>query len=176
MSELILVRPTDLYAEQVMAFRDELLDNGDDFDGCAGLEDVSSFSEWADFENRLKAKYKDGYVRSEVYLAIRHRDNHVVGIIDFRHPLTEFLLNFGGNIGFSIRPLERHRGYATEMLRLILPKCRKYDETKVLLTCDKRNEASRRVILNNHGVLENEVPDTAGLSQSGIIQRYWITL
>lgn len=31
-----------------------MLANGDTLDGCAGLEDVSCFSEWIDFDNRLK--------------------------------------------------------------------------------------------------------------------------
>lgn len=176
MGELILVRPTDLYEEQVMSYREEMLKNEDSFDGCAGLENVQSFSEWIDFEGRLKEQYKDGYVPSEVFLAVRQTDYVVVGILDFRHPLSDFLFQFGGNIGYSVRPSERRKGYATEMLGLILPVCREFGEKRVLLTCDKDNEASRKIIISNQGVLENEVEDTAGLGQCGVIQRYWITL
>lgn len=73
-----------------------------------------SFEEWIDFEDRLKAKYRDEYVPSEVFLAVRQHDSHVVGIIDFRHPLFDFLFNYGGNIGYSVRPSERQKGYASE--------------------------------------------------------------
>lgn len=176
MGELILVRPTGLYEEQVMSYRQEMLKNGDSFDGCAGLENVQSFSEWIDFETRLRQQYKDGYVPSEVFLAVRQRDNVVVGILDFRHPLSDFLFQFGGNIGYSVRPSERQKGYATEMLGLILPICREFGEERVLLTCDKDNQASRRTIISNHGILENEVEDTVGLGHCGVIQRYWISL
>lgn len=69
---------------------------------------------WIDFEDRLKAKYRDEYVPSEVFLAVRQHDSHVVGIIDFRHPLSDFLFNYGGNIGYSVRPSERQKGYASE--------------------------------------------------------------
>ena len=67
---LKLVRPEQKYADQVMKYKKEMKANNDSFDGCAGLEDVSTFSEWIDFENRLKQKYGDGYVPSEVFLAV----------------------------------------------------------------------------------------------------------
>lgn len=49
-------------------------------------------------------------------------------------------------------------------------------EHKLLLTCDKGNIFSSKTILNNGGILENEVLDSVGLSKTGVIQRYWITL
>lgn len=132
---LKLVRPSCEYAEQVMQYKEDMLANNDSFDGCAGLEEVNSFTEWIDFENRLKRKYGEGYV-----------------------------------------PSERQKGYASEMLKLLLAICREFGEKKVLLTCDKTNEASTKTVIKNGGVLESEVPDDVGLSESGIIQRYWIDL
>ena len=42
---------------------------------------------------------------------------------------------------------------------------------KVLLVCDKDNIGSVKSIINNGGVLENEV-----LKEGKLIQRYWIML
>lgn len=173
---LKLVRPDNDYSQQVMEYKDAMLANGDSFDGCAGLEEVNTFSEWIDFENRLKKRYGDTYVPSEVFLAIRIEDNKLVGIIDYRHPLSDFLRRYGGNVGYSIIPSERRKGYATEMLGLLLPICLELGESKLLLTCDKSNEASSRTIKANGGILENEIVDDVGLSKSGVIQRYWIQL
>lgn len=173
---LKLVRPSCKYAEQVMQYKEDMLANNDSFDGCAGLEEVNSYTEWIDFENRLKRKYGERYVPSEIFLGVRIEDDKIVGIIDYRHPLSPFLLQYGGNIGYSILPSERRKGYASEMLKLLLAICREYGEKRVLLTCDKTNDASRLTIVKNGGELENEVIDEVGLSKCGIIQRYWITL
>ncbi len=86
------------------------------------------------------------------------------------------MLRFGGNIGYSVRPSEWQKGYASQMIVLLLPICRQFEEERVLVICGQENEPSCRTILKNKGVLENEVTDTSDLSKYGVIQRYWIAL
>ncbi|MDD6071707.1 MAG: hypothetical protein PUC12_12990 [Clostridiales bacterium] len=42
-----------------------MLVNNNSFDGCAGIEEVYSFTEWFDFENQLKQKYGKEYVKRD---------------------------------------------------------------------------------------------------------------
>lgn len=173
MDILQLVSPSLAHEDQVMSFKAELLAENSGFDGCAGLNEVETYREWLDFRGREAAK---GWVLSNTWLTVRQRDGRVVGIIDCRTALTDFLLQYGGHIGYCIRPSERRRGYAVEQLRLALETYQEAGEERVLITCDKDNIPSARTILANGGVLENEVADEPGLSQSGVIQRYWIAL
>lgn len=95
----------------------------------------------------------------------------ILGAVNLRHRLNDYLLNFGGHIGYGVRPSERRKGYAAQMLALALEESRKLGLSRVLITCDKENTGSARTIQKNGGVLENEIPE-----DSQITQRYWITL
>jgi len=94
-----------------------------------------------------------------VFLAIREEDKKLVGVINIRHTLNEYLYNYGGHIGYSVRKIERRKGYAKEMLKIALEECTKLEIEKVLITCDADNIASAKTIKSSGGILENEVPN-----------------
>lgn len=113
----------------------------------------------------------EGLVPQSIYWLVRGR--RIVGTVRFRHRLNENLMHEGGHIGYEVRPSERGKGYASRMLALTLAKARQRGLTKVLLTCQKDNSASARIIQKHGGVLENEVVSR----RSGkMAQRYWIAL
>ncbi len=96
-----------------------------------------------------------------------------IGLLTLRSQINEQFLHSGGHIGYVIRPSQRRRGYGTALLRLGLNKARERGLTRVLLTCDETNTASRKVIEANGGQFENAV-EVAG--QATKMLRYWISL
>ncbi|TDC26170.1 GNAT family N-acetyltransferase [Streptomyces sp. 8K308] len=88
-----------------------------------------------------------------------------LGRLSIRHRLTQRLLDWGGLIGYDVRPTARRRGHGTAMLRDSLPVARRIGHERVLVTCDHDNVASRKVIEANGGVFED---------RRGEKLRYWI--
>ena len=115
----------------------------------------------------------DGYVPGSKYFLLEEGSSKILGVIDIRHRLNDHLLNNpGGHIGYAVAPGERRKGYATRQLGLALEICKEMGISPVLVTCNKENIASAKVIQKNGGVLEDE-----RVTQEGkVFQRYWITL
>lgn len=90
-------------------------------------------------------------------------DRRILGTVDLRHRLMPHLRKEGGHIGYDIRPSERRKGYGTEILRLILEKAKKMGLTWVLITCDKDNIGSMKIIEKNGGnKIGEDVSDHSG--------------
>lgn len=167
------VRPADLAA--AAEYRAEFLASGDSMDGCSNLRRFEHMDDWYDWI--CKAEFREtcppDRVPDSQFICIRNSDGRIVGMLDIRHELNEACLNLFGNIGYSIRPSERRKGYASIQLMLAKEICRSMGMEKVLVSCHKENTASARTILKNGGILENEAVDTRN---GAVLQRYWIRL
>ncbi|MCL2670436.1 MAG: GNAT family N-acetyltransferase [Clostridiales bacterium] len=175
MSEIELVFPTEEMEAAATAFVAEILHNGEAYiNGGAGITAAASYAEWLQtLRNNLhEDTVQDGRIPSTTYFACRKSDNAIVGIIDIRHRLNDFLYNWGGHIGYGVRPTERRKGYATQMLALALQDCKRLSIENVLVVCNHDNEISRATILKNGGIFCNELPAPDGK----LIQRYWIDI
>lgn len=170
-----LVYPVKEYEKKAFEYVQEFLEYKSEIHGTGGLDKYDNYDEWLLKIERDTdiANIPENKVPANTYFFVRESDDKIIGMINIRHRLNEFLFNEGGHIGYSIRPTERNKGYATSMLSLGLEKCRELNMDKVLIICDKINEASAKVALNNNGVLEKEVY-SEWCSQ--LIQRYWISL
>jgi predicted acetyltransferase len=180
MDEIVLVEPSLEYAEDLWAFRQEIIDkdtdndNADQFAGCMSMNSSSSAEEWISIctlrKDEKTCEEVGTTVPSHTFLAIRKSDNRIVGVIDLRHHIDHPILGtWGGHCGYSVRPSERRQGYATEMLRLNKLKAKEMGISKMLVTCDERNAASEKTILANGGVYEKTI-DVDGDK----IKRFWI--
>ena len=96
-------------------------------------------------------------------------NDFIVGMVNIRHTLNDKLLFHGGNIGYSIRPTERGKGYAKIALFLALKECSYLGLTRVLITAEDNNVPSYRTIEALGGVMENKV-----LDDGKYFRRYWI--
>lgn len=111
----------------------------------------------------------DGKVPDSTFFCLDVDRDIFVGAVNIRHYLTEEMLINAGHIGDGIRPSERRKGYATAMIALALKEAKALGLDSVLMCCNKENIASAKSIIDNGGVLENEVV-VNGVTE----QRYWI--
>ena len=173
MDKIILVKPDLSYADEIIKYKEESLAESPIINGSAGLDRFSSIEIW--LEELKKRSCEDtvpkGLVPSSTYLAVREKDNYIVGMIDIRHYLNEYLTQVGGHIGYGVRKTERNKGYAKQMLKLALEKCKELKIKKVLITCDEDNIASEKVILSANAKLE-DIRNVDGENK----KRFWIDL
>jgi len=100
-------------------------------------------------------------------------DGVFIGRVSVRHVLNESLLQFGGHIGYEIRPSRRRMGYGKAILRLGLEKAQAIGITRALVTCDDNNIGSAKIIEANGGKLENIIL----LAERDVAtRRYWIDI
>lgn len=172
--ELVKLTPT---------YKEQLFDMLSEWSEYNNTHKVANHSPWAIFRNdfhdfdyylenlEITKETEDGRVPDTTLFCLDKDRNVFVGAVNIRHYLNEGLLATGGHIGDGVRPSERRKGFATEMVRLSLIECKKLGINKVLMCCDKENIGSKKSIINNGGILENEV-----FEEDGITERYWISL
>ena len=163
-----LVTLTEEYKEQLFEMMDEWCATGEKIVPYAiRKNDYHDFQYYLD--NLQITEEVDGKVPDTTLFCLDVDRNIFVGAVNIRHYLTEEMLVNAGHIGDGIRPSERRKGYATAMIGVALEEAKKLGIDRVLMCCDKENIASAKSIVNNGGILENEVV-VNGVTE----QRYWI--
>lgn len=170
-----LIEPTTKYSEQIQAYRKEFLDCGDSMDGTSHLRRFEEPEKWIEYCRLSKdpENVSEGSVPATQYIFVREEDDKIVGMLQIRHYFNAYLEKYGGHIGYSVAPSERRKGYASQMLKLALPKCRELGMEKVLITCIEDNIGSRKTILANGGEYESTVYEPEVKVN---LKRYWIDL
>ena len=161
MDQLMLLKPGRDYAEQIFRYRNAFIIAGDPMDGTGSLYRMPDPEDWlAQVTDLSKPETTpEDWVTTTQYICVRPYDNRLVGMIFLRHGLNEYLEQYGGHVEFSVLPEERGKGYATWMLKNVLRYAKDRAIDRVLLACEPRNAAARRVIEKNGGEFLDRVLD-----------------
>lgn len=165
---LKLVKLSDTYQKHLNDMMEEWYSTGEKIVPYAIAKlDYHDFESYKKYLEALPERVD--WVPATTFFCLDEGRDIFVGAVSIRHYLTESLLLNGGHIGDGVRPSERRKGIATQMIGLALQECRKLGIDRVLMVCSKENVGSAKSIRNNGGVLENEI------EKDGVIeQRYWI--
>lgn len=148
MERFCLEVPGPARKADAIAFIREFREFGSEINGTGGLDRyLDDYEGWLE---KLEADYtrepSEEKVPARTCFLVREGDGRIVGMINIRLALNERLRRYGGNIGFSIRPTERGKGYNKINLYLGLKICERHGIGQVLLDADLDNPASWRTM------------------------------
>ena len=185
MNELELQLPTLQHKIAAENFKKEFLEEQEPVIYGSALFDQMEYEQWLmhNTNNRQESTVSAGWVTATTFFAVRKQDLKIVGVIDIRHNLeNEFLAQYGGHIGYSVRPSERKKGYATEILRIGIEYAKSLNIEKLMVACFSDNIPSIKTIIKSGGVLSETKLYTDGQlvdipnSEEKLVNIYWIDL
>ncbi|MCE7791963.1 GNAT family N-acetyltransferase [Salipaludibacillus sp. CUR1] len=173
MDSVSLIKPTTRLEKEYLSFYNEWKQSGEVMIPWVIERSPFEFGKMVQslYDNENELKLPKGWVPDSTYWLV-NEESRILGCVNIRHKLTEKLLNEGGHIGYGIRPSERRKGYAARLLELSLEKADLIGIRKVLVVCDDYNTASRKTILRNGGIRDDDFTD----HQGNVVHRFWITL
>lgn len=112
----------------------------------------------------------EGLVPWSAYWAVDADTGALVGISSLRHELSPWLAQFGGHIGYRVRPSMRRGGLGAVLLRLTLDRARARGIERALVVCTPENLGSQGVLRRHGAVFDGEV-----LAEGHRLWRYWVS-
>ncbi|WP_043930640.1 GNAT family N-acetyltransferase [Bacillus sp. EB01] len=170
-SVVYLTKPTIELKSEYLSFYQEWKESGEDMIPWVISKDPSDFNGMVQslLDSEKGENLPVNWVPDSTFWLLDD-NQRVIGVVNIRHRLTDTLFNSGGHIGYGIRPSERRKGFATQLLSLALEKAVELGIKKVLIVCDSSNIGSAKTILNNGGISDRDFIEENG----NIIKRFWI--
>lgn len=158
MDKLYLVKPSIEYEKQATQYIQEFHEYNSEINGSGGLDRyINDYNGWLRLlEEKRNQIPNEERVPSETYFLVRYNDNKIISMINIRLTLNKKLRKLGGNIGYSIRPTERRKGYNKINLYLGLLCCQSHGIKEVLLDCEQDNVGSSKTMKALGGILVKE--------------------
>lgn len=179
MENFYLEKPSLKRKEEIIEYLKELDTYNSDINGIEMLYKIYEGYPFDEVLNNCLKRENEEYSKKinkcaiKTFLLIRKKDNRIIGAINIRWNLPEFMKKFSGNIGYGIRPTERRKGYNKINLYLGLIKAKKIGLDEVMLDCDVENLGSSKSIEALGGILERTGIDP----KDGILTSvYWINV
>lgn len=179
METFYLETPSLERKNEIIDYINEFVEHKSDINGTGSLDKILyGYTFEQALESCLNMQYEEyakkfGRCPGKTFLLIRKNDNKIIGTINVRWNLTEKMKQFGGNIGYGIRPTERRKGYNKMNLYLGLIEAKKIGLDKVMLDCDVENLGSSKTMEALGGKLERtEIDPYDGILTSV----YWINV
>lgn len=145
MDRFFLEEPSQARKEEALEYLKEHIEYNSDINGVGGMDkclNKTTYEDWLIEIQKRKDKeyaYSINRVPQQTFFLIRENDNKLIGTINIRYDLTKEMLEFGGHIGYGIRPTERRKGYNKINLYLGLLKAKEIGLKKVMLDCSVTN-------------------------------------
>lgn len=158
---------------EIADFKNEFIKYNSGMDGTGTLYN-SDIEEWLKYNRDMEVTNNSNYVKALQYGLFEKNTNRLLGLLQIRLELRGYLVEFGGHIGYCVRPTERRKGYAKMMLKEALKVCHSIGLNKVLITCLEDNIGSAKTIESCGGVFEKAVFDDKNYNAN--MKRYWIKL
>lgn len=148
---LVLMRPTLAWKEEALAYKKEHLVAGETvINGSELWDKTDCYEEWlaAVIKNQDPLTVSPDWVVTDTFFGVEEQNRTIVGMIALRHTLNDFLKDFG-HCGYSVRPSQRGKGYATQMLGQVIEVARKVGLAQLQLSVERTNLPSLRTIEKN---------------------------
>lgn len=175
MDTIELQFPKTYHMEAAEDYKNEFFKYNEYIINGSALFDQMEYKLWLvnTINNSNASTVREDWVVASTFFAVRQCDKKIIGMIDIRHNLNnDFIMQFGGHIGYSVRPSERKKGYATKILRMGLEYAKTLELDRVMLGCYADNIPSIQTIKKCGGILT----ETKSYIDGKIMHIYWIDL